>query len=203
MNPAMIAIEMGETRVSRSSMDRLVAHGLGACVGLCLYDAAAKLAAMVHVVLPETLPLRAGFAPNQQFVAPPGKCADTAVRYVVSQIIEQGARADRLCAVIAGGSQIFAHASTHGGGPGQATLSRMEIGPRNVFAVRQALDAEGISLMAEDVGGSYGRHLTLCVGTGHVFVRRIGAEERLLAWLGKPANIPNSMPREEALSAAR
>ena len=197
MATAMIAIEMGETRVSRLSMDRLVAHGLGACVGLCLYDATARLAALAHIVLPETLPLKAGC---HQIIPSPGKCADTAVRHLKAQIVEQGARTDRLRAVIAGGSQIFSHASLYGGGPGQAALSRIEIGPRNVLAVRQALTAEGIPLLAEDVGGNYGRHLTLCVGTGHVFVQRIGAEERLLAWLGKPAGA--AAPREEAFLAA-
>lgn len=191
---------MGETWVSRTSADRLVAHGLGACVGLCLYDAVARLAAMVHVVLPETIPIKSFGTNTQKYTPLPGKCADTAVRHIIEQIVQQGARAERLCAAIAGGSQIFSHGS--GAGSGTVTLSRLEIGPRNVQAVRSALEAEGIPLVAADVGGSYGRNLTFCADSGEVFVRRIGSEEQLLASLGQRTDAATS-PREEALRLGR
>lgn len=200
MNGATVAVEMGETWVSRTSADRLVAHGLGACVGLCLYDAAARLAAMVHIVLPETILVKPFGASAQQFTPLPGKCADTAVRHAVEQIVQQGARADRLRAAIAGGAQIFSHAS--GSSHNAATLSRLEIGPRNVQAVRSALEAAQVPLMAEDVGGNYGRTVTFCVGSGDIFVRRIGSAEQPLASLGQWTNAPIAH-REEALLIGR
>ena len=185
MSGATVSVEMGETWVSRTGTDRLVAHGLGACVGLCLYDAAAKLAAMVHIVLPETIPLKSFGSAAQKTTPLPGKCADTAVRHAIEQIVRQGARADRLRAAIAGGAQIFTHAT--GSGHSSPTLSRLEIGPRNVLAVRTALEAERVPLVAEDVGGHCGRTVTFCVGSGELFVRHIGAEEKPLARLGRDA----------------
>lgn len=200
MDGATVAVEMGETWVTRASADRLVAHGLGACVGLCLYDAVARLAAMVHIVLPETIPLRSFGASAQKFTPLPGKCADTAVRHAIEQIVQQGARADRLRAAIAGGAQIFSHAS--GSHHGAATLSRLEIGPRNVEAVRAALEEARIPLVAEDVGGNYGRTVTFWVGSGEIFVRRIGSEEQPLASLGQGTDAPNP-PQKEALLIGR
>jgi len=59
----------------------------------------------------------------------------------------------------------------------------LEIGPRNAEAVRAALQREGIPLMAEDVGGTFGRTVGLCIRTGDFWVRRIGGEEQKLASL--------------------
>ena len=85
MSGATQSVEMSETRVSRAEGDRLVARGLGACVGVCLYDASSRLAAMVHVVLPETLSLK-DMGALRNYTPPPGKCADTAVAHAVSQM---------------------------------------------------------------------------------------------------------------------
>ncbi len=185
---ASVAVEMGEVWISGVPDERLTAVGLGACVGLCLYDPTVKLGAMAHVVLPETpnpLPLFRG----QPLPSRPGKCADTAVAYLLAEIVERGARVRHLRAAMAGGAQIFSHSSLTkpGAGPaaqGGATLSRLEIGPRNAEAVREALRREGIPLMAEDVGGSFGRTVGLCIRTGDFWVRRIGGEEQKLASLG-------------------
>lgn len=194
MAGATQTIEMGETWVSKTGADRLIARGLGACVGICLYDAVARLAAMVHVVLPETLPLKSFGSSPQTLSVLPGKCADTAVRNAINQIVQEGARPERLRAAIAGGAQIFSHAS--GAVPDSVALSRLEIGPRNIRAVRTALETENVPLVAEDIGGSYGRNLTFCVGSGEVFVRRIGSEEQLLALLGQETNVSTQTTRE-------
>lgn len=197
MTGATQTVEMGETWVSKASADRLMAHGLGACIGLCLYDAVAHLAAMVHVVLPETIALKSFGTNTLPPPSLPGKCADTAVRYVIDQIVREGAKPERLRAAIAGGAQIFSHAS--GAAPDSVALKRLEIGPRNIQAVRSALESENIPLVAEDIGGSYGRNLTFCVGSGEVFVRRIGSEEQLLALLGQETH-DNTHTRKEATS---
>jgi chemotaxis protein CheD len=201
MDGQRITIEMGETQVSRRAEDRLVALGLGACVGVCLYDPTARLAAMAHVVLPETRPLD---HPNlaTPLIASPGKCADTAVPYLVAQIVQQGGHATRLRAAIAGGAQIFSHSSPGRSQDPGASLSRLEVGPRNAHAVRAALQTAGIPLLADDTGGHFGRTVTLCVATGEIFVRRIGAEDRLLASLGRSALTSMLAPAEGMLRAA-
>ncbi len=198
---ASVAVEMGEVWISGVPDERLTAVGLGACVGLCLYDPAVRLGAMAHIVLPETphpLPLFRG----QPLPARPGKCADTAVAFLLAEIVERGARVRHLRAAMAGGAHIFSHASfakpgsassAHGG----AALSRLEIGPRNAEAVREALERAGIPLMAEDVGGTFGRTVGLCIRTGDFWVRRIGGDDQKLAALGQASSI-NAGTREAA-----
>ncbi len=182
-----ITVEMGEIWVSHCPDERLVAVGLGACLGVCLYDPQARVAALAHVVLPQTPPHPTLFR-GQVVPSLPGKCADTAIAALISRSVERGAAAHNLRAALAGGAQIFSPTPTPAapGGGGGASLSRLEIGPRNTVAVRDALAAEGIAVLAEDVGGHCGRTLTLCVRTGEVLVRRIGAHEQTLACLGLP-----------------
>ena len=171
-----IAVEMGETRVSNIRGDRLLAFGLGACIGLCVYDPKRSLAALVHIVLPQTLPYAALKTPGKAAPTPLlGKCAETAVPHVLSEMYKNGGSAQSIRAAIIGGARIFTSASTSG-----AIGSRLEIGPRNIIAVKEALMRAGIPLVAEEVGGRCGRTVTFEVETGRVLVRAIGAEEKLL-----------------------
>lgn len=129
--------------------------GLGSCVGLALYDKKAQIAGMAHIMLP-TSP---SVAP--QHVA---KYVNTAVPRLVSLLLEQGACKARLCAKLAGGAQMFANT---------AALDLIRVGPRNVEATVEALRSLGIPLIASDVGGHYGRTITLECMTGRLWVRSV------------------------------
>ena len=171
------SIEMGETGLERAAGQRLQACGLGACVGLCLYEPKAQLALLVHVVLPQTLPA----APGRPVVTPlPGKCADTALLHALAELTRCGGQSRLVRAALVGGAQIF---SPPGGD--QSALSRLEIGPRNVLALKEQLARLGVPLCAEETGGHGGRTVTLEAGTGHVWVRPVGLPERLLVTLGR------------------
>ncbi len=171
------SVEMGETGLERIAGRRLQAYGLGACVGLCLYEPQAQLALLLHVVLPQTLP-----AAKRAAVTPlPGKCADTALLHALAEIARCGGQKHLVRAALVGGAQIFSPSST---GSDPATVSRLEIGPRNVLALREQLAQVGVPLCAEETGGHGGRTVTLEAGTGHVWVRPVGLPERLLTTLG-------------------
>jgi len=173
-------VEMGETALERTSGQRLQACGLGACVGLCLYEPLAQIALLVHVVLPQTLPAASG----RVGVTPlPGKCADTALLHALAEITRDGGSSRLVRAVLVGGAQIFSPPNIGAGD--FAVLSRLEIGQRNVLALKEQLSRVGVPLCAEDTGGHGGRTVTLEAGTGHVWVRPVGLPERLLTTLGR------------------
>lgn len=178
-----ITVEMGEIAVSRSPAERLTAVGLGACVALCLYDPQSLMGGMAHIVLPQS---SAPATQGRRAAIPslPGKCADTAVSNLIAHLHERGADPRRLYAAIAGGARIFSHAPDVGGLGASPVLSRLEIGARNIVTVRAALEATGIPLLAMEVGDCCGRTVTLCIDTGNVLVRRIGAGEIHLTCLG-------------------
>ena len=167
-------VEMGETGVAGTADPRLQACGLGACVGLCLYDPLARTAVLVHIVLPQTLPPVSGAS----WTPPPGKCADTAVSHALAEMERRGGSPTRTVAAFVGGASIF---TTPAASPG--TTSRLEIGARNVLAVREELRRRGIALCAEETGGHGGRTVAIDADTGQVWVRPVGFPERLLITL--------------------
>jgi len=175
---SMVAVEMGETGLTRASDARLQARGLGACVGLCLYEPRARLAVLVHIVLPLTLP-RSDFGARPMVAPPPGKCADTAVAHALAEILRAGGSAARVQAALVGGAQIFTEAADEGG-----IRSRLEIGLRNVHAIKEELARAGVPICAEETGGRFGRTVTLDAATGAVWVRPVGLTERMLVILG-------------------
>lgn len=175
---AMVAVEMGETGLISAPDARLQARGLGACVGLCLYETYAHLAVLVHIVLPVTLP-RADLGARPTVPPPPGKCADTAIAHALAEITRSGGSAARVQAALVGGAQIFTDAADEGG-----ICSRLEIGLRNVHAIKEELARVGVPIRAEDTGGRFGRTVTLDAVTGTVWVRPVGLMERVLVILG-------------------
>ena len=176
---AAIMVEMGETGVSQETNARLQAGGLGACVGLCLYETGTKAAVLVHIVLPQTLP-PSPLANRPALASLPGKCADTAIPHALAEIKRLGGRIEEVQAALVGGAHIFT-----GGATDTAPVSRLEIGQRNVLAVKEALLREGVPLCAEETGGQGGRTVSLDTDTGSVWVRPVGLTDRLLVTLGR------------------
>ncbi len=196
---ALHTVEMGETGVAGAAEGRLQACGLGACIGLCLYDPLARLAALVHIVLPQTLPPVSGAS----WTPPPGKCADTAVGHALTEMERRGGSPARTVAAMVGGASIFTAPASAG------AASRLEIGPRNVQAVREELRRRGIALCAEETGGHGGRTVAIDAGTGQVWVRPVGLPERLLTTLRpepvefilRPAAVIEPVSQKEAAYA--
>jgi chemotaxis protein CheD len=62
-----------------------------------------------------------------------------------------------------------------------ALLSKgINMGERNVIAVRQSLREAGVAIVADDVGGDYGRSVYFDVSTGAVRVTSMRHGERTL-----------------------
>lgn len=154
---------MGEAVVSSKPGDLLVALGLGSCIGLSFIDADAGVAALAHIVLPQS---------NANGAATPAKFADTAIPHLLQLVTRAGARENRIHAVLCGGAHMFT--SQTAGNP------VMAIGARNAEATLAALQARRISVRAKDVGGTVGRSVEIDVETGSVSVRGVGQQTRKL-----------------------
>jgi chemotaxis protein CheD len=157
---SVIAVGLGDLFVSRA--EDLVAYSLGSCVGICLWDPSAKVAAMAHVVLPT--------APAGP-VALPGKFGDTAVPAMLEALMRAGAQKFRLQCKIAGGAAVLA---IGGGG------SLPKIGDRNVEAVKAALAKANLRILGEQTGGNQGRTVRLEPPSGRVLVRTVRGTELAL-----------------------
>lgn len=138
--------------------EELVTYALGSCIGICLFDPARKLAALVHIMLPINM---------ETGRKSPMKYADTGIRETVKQMVAMGAAKSRILAKIAGGAKMFEVAGSNPSGLGN-------IGKRNVESVYLVLKTEGIRLAAEDTGGTVARTLTFDSTTGEGHIRSYG-----------------------------
>jgi chemotaxis protein CheD len=164
----MASVRMGEMSVGFGAGAELVAIGLGSCIGLALVDRVAGVAGLAHVVLPE----------SQGAAGPAGKFADLAVPELLRQLLEAGARKDRLEAVLVGGARMF------------ALGAGLDIGSRNEAAVRDALKSMRLPVRGAETGGNSGRTIKVAPEQGIVNVHQAG---------GKPVELLGPKARREAL----
>lgn len=137
--------------------DAITTLGLGSCVGVVIYDATAKIAGLVHVMLPDSTKIK-----NNENKA---KFADTGIEEMVRQVVEAGGVKSRLKAKIAGGAQMFAFSSEN---------DLLRVGARNVEAVKEQLVRMQIPLTAEDTGNSYGRTIEFYPETEELLIKAVG-----------------------------
>ena len=156
-----IIVHVSDARVSRDPSDTLVTYSLGSCIGVCLYDATARVGGMLHYQLPDskTNPERAQEKPFM--------FADTGLKLLVRKMESLGAKRKLMHVKIAGGAAMNT-------GP-----KGFDIGKRNCLAIRKLLWKYGMFLDAEDVGGFSPRNLYLDIDDGTVIMRSNGRDKLL------------------------
>ena len=144
--------------------DTITTLGLGSCVGIVLYDRAAKVAGLVHIMLPDSTKIKQ----NQNKL----KFADTGIDELVQKLQSMGISRFSLKAKIAGGAKMFAFAS------GASDLG--SIVDKNVMAVNQKLKSLGIAIVAEDVGLNYGRTIVFNPETCELTITNVGRDSKII-----------------------
>lgn len=153
-----VTVGLGELAAT-AAPGRLVTYGLGSCVGLCLYDPLRRVGGLAHIFLPWGEGEREG---------QPALYANKGVVRLVHAVAELGGDLRRLQAKMVGGARLFAHSDT------------LNIGERNVEAVRAELQRLAIPMSGEEVGGSRGRSLLFDLSDGRI---RITSGGREIRWL--------------------
>jgi chemotaxis protein CheD len=151
-----LVVGIGECAVSNQPGDVIVTHALGSCVAICLFDAAARVAGLIHVLLPESRinPARAA--------EQPAAFADTGIPLLFQSAYRLGAEKKRCVVHLIGGAEITA--ARHGNGA-------FNIGRRNILAAKNALWRNGVLISGESVGGTIARTVDLAVGDGRIQIR--------------------------------
>lgn len=144
-----IIIGIGEYHIGQEPKATI---GLGSCVAVILHDETRGIGAMAHVMLPES---------NGRSDRP-GKYADTAVPLLVDGLCAQGCRQPNIHAKLVGGASMFAFFGNN-----------LNIGERNIKAIKEALEAKRIRVTGEVVGGNVGRSVMYNpAGHGKVNIKR-------------------------------
>jgi chemotaxis protein CheD len=136
--------------------DVLTTVGLGSCVAIVLHDAEARIGGLAHILLPSPALGRSD--------GNPAKFPQSAVPHLIELMTADGADRERITARLAGGASMFAALAPPG---------TIQMGERNLVAARQALSAAGVPLLAEAVGGDFGRTVRLRVRDGQMEVRSV------------------------------
>lgn len=155
-----VGIAQHKTRVSAGL---LVCSALGSCVAVCLYDLSAKIAGVVHILLPD--------AESSVRHDNPDKFADTGIITLIAELETLGAARKKLRAKIAGGASLFDFGPWHRKSEDGSSLALASIGEKNINAVRKTLRELGIPIMASAVGGNYGRSVYFNAENGVMLIK--------------------------------
>lgn len=149
----MVHIGISDYLVAKSP-EVLVAYGLGSCLAIILHDANAGIGALAHTLLPNAQERR-----TEQRLS---KFVDTAIALMLREMVQEGARRERITARIAGGANMFE----------SAFVTLLDgVGARNARSAIQTLEQEHIPLVGEAAGGNQGRSVEFDLGSGQVRVR--------------------------------
>lgn len=160
-DPTETVVGVAQSAVRRHN-GLLISHGLGSCVAIILYDPSTQTAGLAHILLPNE-----SYSRERSRAA---KFADTAVPHLVQDMRRAGARGAMHARLVGGASMFGALLTTTG----------INMGSRNVASARAALERAGIALIGEDVGGDFGRTVSVTVADGVVTVRSVDRGTREL-----------------------
>ena len=153
-----VRVNMAEMKAENKPVELVTS--VGSCVAICIHDSMNMCGGLAHIMLPDS-----SIAPHEPL---PAKFADTAVPTLVNAIGRLGGNQERLSAKIAGGANMF------------QTMNALNIGVKNIEAVKVALAKHKIRLIGEEVGGSSGRRITFNIASGVATVKRFnGAVTKL------------------------
>jgi chemotaxis protein CheD len=127
---------------------------LGSCVAVCLWDPRTQVGGMVHFLLPHAI------EPH----AEPGRYGDLAVPALIKGVRALGARREDLRAKVFGGGCVLPVLVGRSG----------SLGDSNAQIAFDLLAAEGIPVLARDVGGERGRRVLFHVDDGSAWVWKLG-----------------------------
>ncbi len=132
----------------------LVTIGLGSCVAISIRDPVARFGGLSHILLPTIR--------ESNNKSNPLKFADSAIEIAVDMLLKKGCVKSRLEAKIAGGASMFGFSQ-----------NTMNIGERNVEAVKLKLKELNVPIKGSDTGENYGRTVEFNIATGVMLVKSV------------------------------
>ena len=164
LRPGDLVVAMADVKLSSTAGERLLTYALGSCLGVVIHDPVARVAGLLHVMLPDSSIDRAKAERN------PAMFVDTGVPLLFRESYRLGARKERIVVKVVGGA--------HAGATEEA--DQFQIGKRNLIMLRKLLWRNNVLLHAHETGGlQTSRTVVVDVATGALTIRSQGAETQL------------------------
>ncbi|MHB8835663.1 MAG: chemotaxis protein CheD [Candidatus Methylomirabilia bacterium] len=151
--PPAVQLHIGEYRVSRTP--EVLYTLLGSCVAVCLFDAAAGIGGMNHILLP-------GRAEDEGRFEDVARFGLDAVELLVRSLVDTGAARRRLAAKLFGGGHVIRHMD-------EVTSP----GFRNVRFINEVMKKERIPVVGADLGGYEARKVWFRTDTADAILKRV------------------------------
>lgn len=151
-----IVVGVSDMKVSNDPESVLVTYSLGSCIGVAVYDVAAKVGGLLHFMLPESSLDRSKAEKN------PHMFADTGIPALFKATYALGAAKQRMKVIVVGGAQVLDQAGF------------FNIGKRNHMAVRKIFWKNNVMVNFEDVGGNSNRTVKLTIRDGKTWLKVSG-----------------------------
>ncbi|MFC1614716.1 chemotaxis protein CheD [Gemmatimonadota bacterium] len=148
-----VVVDISAFGISNDHNDVIITYSLGSCLGLTIYDPVARVAGLVHCMLPLAK------IDRQKAAAKPGMFVETGVPALLDAAFKLGATRKNLVL------------KATGCGRPMDDKGFFKIGERNHIVLRKLLWKNNLLLAAEHVGGKMSRTVSISVATGEVTVR--------------------------------
>jgi chemotaxis protein CheD len=139
-----------------STQEEMISTVLGSCVSACIHDTERGIGGMNHFMLPEPVGERDSWS---SAVGRAARYGSDAMEQLINAILKAGGRRENFSVKIFGGGRVLTQMT--------------DVGQRNVSFVKRYLEAEGLKLLAADVGDIYPRQLQFFPVSGRVRVRQL------------------------------
>ena len=154
-----IVVGIADMKVSNKAGDVLITYSLGSCIGLVLWDPKAKVAGMLHYMLPDPGPDKSKAQDKPLMFASSGVPALFKAAYAL------GAEKSRLIVKAVGGSQVMDAAGV------------FNIGKRNYEILTRMFAKNNIRIAKQDIGGNVNRTVSIDVSSGITVLKVSGRGE--------------------------
>ena len=158
---SMTAVNFCEMKISSNSVETLVAFSIGSGIGMTAHDPVGGIGGLLNFILPD-----ATNANGTNPVKAPYMFADTGITAFLEALFEQGAKAENLKVVVAGGAQIMDQTGV------------FNISQKNLEALRTTLGKYHVKIHHEAVGGTSSRTISLEIGSGASIIKTFGKGEQ-------------------------
>jgi len=156
-----ITVGTGEMKVTENP-HVLITHCLGSCVGVVFYDKDTGTGGLAHILLP--------YMEEARDKSHPERFADAGVEKMIDEMKARGTRIENIEAKIFGGANMFPEIIS--------SASVMDVGKRNIEAVKGQLKKHDIKIICEETCGNIGRTLVFDTGSGSVTIRTAQSKTR-------------------------
>jgi chemotaxis protein CheD len=162
----LIRVGMAELKVTKNP-GVLNCIGLGSCIGIVLYDRITRAGGMAHIMMPDSSRAKK----SDGGILNKAKYVDTAIEEMLLEMEHLGARKINIRAYVFGGANMFPELFHKD--------AFLNMGERNIDAVKEELARKKIKIAAEDIGGSWGRTITLYTESGRIEMKTAQGEEKV------------------------